>query len=421
MRAPAQRDEPSRKPLYALMYANTISLSGNQLALLALPWYVLQTTGSAGRVGMAGAVEAVAIILSAFFGGALVDRTGFRRSSVLADCASGLAILLIPLLDQTIGLAFWQLLVLIFLVPVFNTPGATARNGLLPDLAELAAMRLERATSVDQVIKNGVTLGGPLLAGVLIAGISASNVLWIDAASFALSALLVALFIPERASAAATEHPQYFDALREGISFIRAERLIRSVALLGTYVNMVGSALMGVLLPVLAKRVFGSSVEFGILIAADGGGALLGTLAFGAWGDRWPRRPTMLITYTVSFVALALLAMLPSLPIMVVILLVDGAAFGVIGTLMYVIYQERIPAELRGRVFGSISALHRLGSPAGVLIGGYAIQIFSLTSALGAVAFLSMLMPIIVAVGPAFRSMERRATADTGPTLAEVD
>ncbi len=417
----AARDLSGRRPFFSLMCANVVSLSGNQLALLALPWYVLQTTGSPGRVGLAGATEAVAVILSAFFGGALVDRTGFRRSSILADYASGLAILLIPLLDRTVGLAFWQLLVLIFLVPIFNTPGATARNGMLPDLAELASIRLERATSVDQVIKNGVTLGGPLLAGVLIATISAPNVLWIDGASFGLSALFVGLFIPERVRDPATEHPRYFEALREGISFVQAERLIRSLALLGTYVNLVGAALMGVLLPVMAKRVFGSSVDFGILIAADGGGALLGTLAFGAWGDRWPRRPTMLLTYTISFVSLALLAMIPSLPLMVVLLLIDGAAFGIIGTLMYVIYQERIPAELRGRVFGSLSALHRLGAPAGVLLGGYAIQIFSLASALGAVALLSMLMPIIVAVGPAFHSMERQRTPATESVLAEVD
>lgn len=88
------------------MLANAISLVGNQLALLALPWFVLQTTGSPARVGLTGATEAAGIILSAFFGGALVDRTGFRRSSIIADLAGGAAIALIPLLDLTLGLAF---------------------------------------------------------------------------------------------------------------------------------------------------------------------------------------------------------------------------------------------------------------------------------------------------------------------------
>ena len=121
------------------MSANIVSLTGNQLALLALPWYVLQTTGSPARVGLAGAIEAAGIILSSFFGGALVDRIGFRRSSVLADCASGISIVLIPLFDYVFGLAFWELLLLILCVAMFNTPGSTARGGILPDLAELGS------------------------------------------------------------------------------------------------------------------------------------------------------------------------------------------------------------------------------------------------------------------------------------------
>ena len=181
------------------MSANAVSLAGNQLALLALPWFVLQTTGSAARVGVAGAVEGVAIILSAFFSGALVDRIGFRRSSVLADCASGISIALIPLLYRTVGLAFWQVLLLIFLTQVFNRPGVTARDSILPDLAEAVGIRIERVASLDQSIMNLASLLGPLLAGVLIATIEARNVLWIDGASFAFSALLVALLIPDHA------------------------------------------------------------------------------------------------------------------------------------------------------------------------------------------------------------------------------
>ncbi|HEX3723628.1 MAG TPA: MFS transporter, partial [Nitrolancea sp.] len=194
-------------------------MAGNQLALLALPWFVLQTTGSPARVGLAGATEGVSIILSAFFGGTLVDRIGFRRSSILTDLASGSAIALIPLLDRTLGLAFWQILVLIFCTTIFNTPGTTARRSILPDLAETADMRIERATSFDQAIRNLAALAGPLLAGVLIAAISARNVLWVDAASFALSALIFATFVPAAGIRTITAGGRYLADLRNGIRF----------------------------------------------------------------------------------------------------------------------------------------------------------------------------------------------------------
>lgn len=390
------------------MLANAISLVGNQLALLALPWFVLQTTGSPARVGLAGATEAAGIIVSAFFGGALVDRAGFRRSSIVADLASGGAIALIPLLDRTLGLAFWQLILLIFCVAIFNTPGSTARRGILPDLAEIARLRLERATSFDQAIRNLAALAGPLLAGLLIAAISARNVLWVDAATFAISATIVATFIPAITVHAARTGRRYFVELRAGIRFIQSDRVIFTLALLAVYVNAVGSALFAVILPVFSRQNFGSAIGFGVLIAADGAGGLLGTLSYGVVGSRFRLRPTLVANLILSFMSLAALAATPGLALSALLLFIDGIAFGVISTLVMTTYQERVPGELRGRVFGTLLAIHRLATPVGVFVAGYLIEGVSLTGALVAVAALSLLMPIMAGLAPALRSVEAR-------------
>jgi len=411
-----------RTPIYALMSANTVSRVGNQLAVLALPWFVLQTTGSAVRVGLAGAVESLAIILSALLGGVLVDRIGFRRSSIVADCGSGLVIALIPLLDRMASLAFWELLLLIFLANVLNTPGSTARQSILPDLAEVGGITLERISAINEAVGNVAGLAGPLMAGFLIAAIAARNVLWIDAATFAFSAAAVLAFVPatDRATEATRRH--YLTELAEGVRFLFIDRVLFSLALLGAYINMVGSALMAVVLPVLAKRVFGSSIDLGLLIAADGGGALFGALFYGARGGRWPRRATLTVTLLVSFAGLAALVPLPGLIVSVAALVVDGAAFGVLGPLVYTIYQERIPVDLRGRVFGALGSAHRLAAPAGVFLAGYLIQFFSLRSALGTVALLSLVMPLMVLATPALRSLgpptrEPLVAADAGEHL----
>jgi MFS family permease len=158
-----------RAPFYALLAANAVSMNGNALAQLAIPWFVLETTGSAARAGLAAACGLLPSIPAAFFGGVLVDRLGHKRASVGADLASALAVALIPALHARGLLTFGLLLALVFLGALLDAPGATARASLLPDLAGLARLRLERANAVHEVIESGAQATGPLLGGLAIA------------------------------------------------------------------------------------------------------------------------------------------------------------------------------------------------------------------------------------------------------------
>src|SRR5258708_15462550 len=92
-----------RLPVIVLLTGNAISLAGNVCALIAIPWFVLQTTGSPAKAGITGFFITLASVVAAFFGGAIVDRLGFKRTSIVADVASGLAVALIPLLYFTVG------------------------------------------------------------------------------------------------------------------------------------------------------------------------------------------------------------------------------------------------------------------------------------------------------------------------------
>jgi MFS family permease len=105
----------TRLPLIASLTAGAISQAGNNFTNIAIPWYVLATTGSAARMGIVGFVQLVPTVVSSVFGGALVDRVGHKRIAVIADVVSGLSVAAIPLIQRTIGLQFWQLLLLVFL------------------------------------------------------------------------------------------------------------------------------------------------------------------------------------------------------------------------------------------------------------------------------------------------------------------
>ena len=85
-------------PLYSLFIANAISLVGNVFSLIAIPWFVLQTTGSATQTGITGFFTILPVVLAGFLGGTLIDRLGYKRTSIIADYASGITTALIPLL-----------------------------------------------------------------------------------------------------------------------------------------------------------------------------------------------------------------------------------------------------------------------------------------------------------------------------------
>ena len=176
----ATKAPPDRRPLYSLLTASGISQVGNAMTIVAGPWFVLQTTGSAAKTGLVGAAYALGLLMP-ILGGPLVDRLGFRRGSVLADLVSGATVAAIPALHLAGLLKYWQIVVLVFILTSVNSQGDTARLALVPALAHLARMPFERANARDRAIVRLGSVLGPFLAGALIAGIGAVNVLFVDA------------------------------------------------------------------------------------------------------------------------------------------------------------------------------------------------------------------------------------------------
>jgi len=408
---------PQRRPVLALLGAYAISQGGTQLTAVAIPWFVLLTTGSAARTGIVAFCELVPAILASFFGGAIVDRLGHRRSSTIADLISALTVGAIPLLHATVGLAFWQLLVLVFCGSLCNVAGGTARAALLPDLVALAGVPIERATSATQAIQRGSRLLGAPLAGVLIAALGPTIPLWFDAATFLISAALVSLLVPftRRATSTASATAvrggrRYLTELREGLAFIRDDRLIRSIVLTIMVTNLIESvAWVGA--PVYAERLYGSAVALGLMTAATGGGAMVSAILYGAFGHRLPRRPTFLGSFLLLALGYWPLALLPPLPMTVASLALLGFFAGPINPLLGAVQYERIPAALRGRVIGAISAGANCAMPLGVLLGGVLLDALGLRPVYTLVASLFLVCTLAMFLNPAFRALDAPAPA----------
>jgi MFS family permease len=397
-------------PLYAFFTGSGISYTGDVLTLLAIPWFVLQTTGSVEQTGITAFCSTLPTALSAFFGSAIVDRLGYKRTSVIGDVASAVTVALIPFAYHTIGLAFWQLLILVFLGGLLKSPGVTARKSLLPDLAERAQMPLERANAFsDGMYRLSGFLGAPL-AGVLITVIGTSNLLWFDAASFFLSALLIGLVVPSTPSVLkAAKHGERTQGtvarLWDGLRFLQRDALLFSIILVSMITNLIDGALMSVVGPAYIKQIFQSALPFGLLIAAEGGAMFAGTLIFGAIGHRLPRRLTFGVGFTLAGAIRFWILLIPILPLLIVVYAFAGLAAGGLNPLISTIMQERVPAEMRARVFGTTTAGVLVGVPLGTFVSGYVVAGIGFEYTLVLMGTVYLLTTASLLINPALRKM----------------
>ncbi len=409
-----------RGPLFVLFTANAISMVGNVLALIAIPWFVLQTTGSATQTGITGFFNVLPVLLAGLFGGALVDRLGYKPTSIIADLVSGFTVALIPILFFTAGLPFWQLMALVFFGALLDTPGSTARSALVPDLAQLAGMPIERATALSQVVERGSRLLGAPLAGLLIAVMGTANVLWLDALSFFISAAMVMLFIrvphitPPKAA-----RGKYVDELRDGLRFLRRDHLLFALVITVMFTNGLDAAYT-VIRPVYVDQVWGSALVLGLLIAGNAAGAIVGAIVYGAIGHRLPRHTTFVTMFMLTGLRFWIMAVYPSLAVILIFTFICSLGAGPLNPIIDAVEYERIPPHMRGRVFGLITAGAWAAMPLGTLLGGVFTEQLGVQTMLVLLGVTYLITTLSMAFIPAMRQMNRRIDLPSNePLLSE--
>jgi MFS family permease len=417
----------SRRPLGALFAASAISWTGNNMALIAVPWFVLQETDSAFKTGLAGFAFFLPIGVAALLGGGIIDRFGFRRVSIIADLASGATIALIPLLDSTVGLPFWALLTLVFFGGLLDTPGDTARMSLIPDLARLGNVSLEAANSGEQVAHRAAAMLGAPLAGILIGLLGPTEVLWIDAATFLISAGLIAFFVaePERDPQSSPQTPggfcQYLKDLREGWSFVLNHRLILTMVVTVGALNFLDTPLGAVVLPVYADEVYDSAAALGLLVGISGAASMLGAAAFGAWGGNLPRWQTYGSAFFLTGLMIWVLLLEPPLAVLAVAMALRGLFASPLNPILMTVYQERIPQHLRGRVFSTMTVVAWGANPLGVVAGGALIGVVGLFPTIAILATLYLLFSASILLNPIHAEMNRRPNAPAAAEAVDVN
>ena len=270
-------------------------------------------------------------------------------------------------------------------------------------------MPITRAAGAQSAIERSARLLGAAVAGGLVVLVGPLGALFIDAGTFALSALIVTLFVPRPGRAggasrgrhgeartataprgAGERHPESYRAgLAAGFRFLWGNRLIRAVVLLVTLTNAIDVAGMTVLKPVYATTVLGDPATLGAMIACFAGGALVGSVVFAGIGHRLAGRGLFVACFAVAgvlpYASMAL--MIPFLALLAV-MIVSGFAAGAINPMISTVMYGTIPETMRARVFGATSAGVAATMPLGALAAGLAVEAFGLQATLVGAAVL---------------------------------
>jgi predicted MFS family arabinose efflux permease len=302
-------------------------------------------------------------------------------------------------------------MVLVFLGALLDAPGGTARSALVPELAAMAQMPIERATSLIHIIERSARLVGAPLGGLLIALIGTENVLWLDAASFFISAGIVAVTIKVHQPARQEEEAssgKYFEELREGLRFIYKDKLMLAIVIMVMATNFLDAVFGGVVQPVFVKQVYGQALDLGLLIAANGGGAVIGALIFSAIGPRLPRHTVFVVGFVLTSLRFFLYAIYPPLWVALVFVVISSMGAGPLNPIIGAVEYERVPRNMRGRVGGAIGAGAWSAMPLGMLIGGVLTEQLGVQTMLIGLGVIYLLTTLSMAYIPAMKEMNRR-------------
>ena len=264
------------RSMVALTASEVISSLGSLMTVVALPWFVLETTGSPEQMGLVLAAEGAPLALFAIPSSRLAGRLGARRTLLLCDAVWVPAVAAIPVLHYAGALSFPLLLGLAFVAGVPWAARYGSQSALLPEILGEDTARLAQANAIFQSLSRLTYFLGPALGGVLVALVGAPTVLLIDAATFAVSFVIVAAFVkPTFRAAGSAATPPTGDG---GLRFIRRDPVLRPI----TVAQVISQAsFMGMIaaVPVLAFAAYDRDAALaGILLGAWGAGAVAGSV-----------------------------------------------------------------------------------------------------------------------------------------------
>lgn len=407
-------------------FGQSVSQIGTWMQTIAQQWLVYSLTGSAAMLGTINLVAVLPVGPFALWGGSLADRFSNRSILLVVTTVMMVQAFLLAGLTWSGNIEIWSLLVLATVLGAANAVQGPNRQAFVVEMVE-GKEDLGNAISLNSLIFNTARVFGPTLAAVVVATIGEAAAFGINGFTFlAAIAALALMRLPARSRPAVQT--------RAGAHLLKAVRYVRGRRLILVLMSLVAvSAFLSrpylVLLPVFADTVVRDTAQplldlvcsrhnlpfdcqspdaltYGILMAANGLGAVLGALAMAALSNR-PGRGRWLTLCSLAFPAL-LVAMSASRSFVLTLILLVGVGFTFIvqNVLANTLIQVSVPDEFRGRIMSFYSLVVLGMTRFGGLQAGFVGDFFGPSLAVGVGALICLAFGLFVAWRfPAVREM----------------
>lgn len=385
-----------------LLIADLISRFGDAIDTIAYSWIMYEITGSESLMALVIGLNFLPTVLLTPFAGALVDRLKKRNIMAAADLARFLIVAAIVTLYSAGHLTAGLIIVFTLLTSTVEAFRIPAGGAILPMLLDREYYTLGKAASFSG--SRVAELLGYMLAGGIIAFIGAAGALWIDAATFLISALLIILIrYKDQEKAEALNLKSIGSDLLAGFRFVKASRVIQTVVLIGllinfgimplsvfqtpyvyTYLHMGPEILSYIKVLTSVGMMVGAAVVPKIRHAGQGTMASVAGVCMGC-----------------SLGVMAITPGLAALPIRMLLLTVSMFAVGTGGGVLNVIVgssmMKTVPKEMMGRMSGVMTAIMQASMPVASFICSALAVPFRVPQILGAFGILTVLSYLVLA------------------------
>lgn len=381
------------RSLAALFFAEAVSTLGTEMAAVALPWFVLVTSGSPGQMGAVLAAEFVGITLCGIPSGHLAALLGPKRTMILSDLARAVLIALIPTLHWADLLSLPWLLILGFAVGAFFPAYSSSQWLGMSHLVGKDESRLARVGGLFGAVNEGASFAGPALGGILVAVMGPAPVLMLDAVSFLIPVILVAAVMPSTPTSQSAASPD--GQILAGVRYLlRDRRLVRRI--IGVSVQGIGWTALMATLPVLALTRFDGGARLaGWFLAAYGAGAVVGGLITTRIKAPTDRLPVLAVC---GFAVSTWLLLIPFSPWLVIVAVATGGVcYSMFFARFFATLAVRTPAASQAKVMTVVNTALSATGPVGFVAAGQILEhASSATTSLLLVAAASTIGALIV-------------------------
>lgn len=375
-------------PMALVLTSTGVSVLGSALSTVAVPLLVLELTGSAFLLGLVGGCEAAGMVIGNTLGGALADRIGPRRASIAGSALAGVVVALIPLAAMAGLLNVAVLCVLGLVSSACGSIGGISRRGLLLATAGGSA---DRAEGLYQVVLNAGYVGGVALSGLLVAAVDLPTLLWLDAASFAVTALMVAGVRAGRREPAKTHGGSVLGDWLEGLRSSWRAPDVRITLIAGCVLSGLATATATVALPLYGTAPGSPDGGLAWLLGVDTAGTLLGLGLYTLIVTRVPGWTILAVTLTLEGAGIAAFALAPDFPARLVCIGIAGFAAGPTVPVVMALVRRLTPTAMHGRVLGLFFAATMALTPLFNLAAGAVLEIGPLWTVPAAQAVVALL------------------------------